>query len=243
MSQALASDSPAVMQQLRLASRRLNADCELCKLSGLFDSNPCLEPDLRFYRRGATVVRHGCQDNYLYSVRSGAVKLVSHPGVDEESVIGFHFSGDLFGFENLAASRSQHDAIALEDSVICRLPARRVYSGTTSSSSFNYLVRLMGDNALNYQAHAAMVNRRQAGARLASFLLDIAGRLRSANNDPLLFQLPMSRVDIASYLGLTVETVSRRLSELQRQQLLRLDVRTRSVTILDLQGLQQLALY
>lgn len=243
MTHALASDTPAVVRQLRLASWRLNADCDLCKLSDLFDNKPCSEPDLRFFRRGETIVRYGSKDNYLYSVREGSVKLVNHPNGGEESVIGFHFGGDLFGFENLAASRCQHDAIALEDTVICRLPAQRVYSGTASSRSFNYLVRLMGDNALNYQAHAAMVNRRQAGARLASFLLEIAGRLRTDNRDKLLFQLPMSRVDIASYLGLTVETVSRRLSELQRKRLLSLEVRSRTVTILDLDGLQQLALY
>lgn len=231
-----------VLQQIQRVSQRLSADCQLCELADLCLGDTCLEPDLQEFRRGQMIFRRGDRDQCLYSVRRGAVKLARHRVPGEEQVLGFYFPGDVFGFDGLSSARREHEAIALEDCMLCKVPVSELTAGA-QVQRFHHTLRLLGDATLAFQEHAALVNRRHASTRLAAFLLDIANRSRCRHSEAISFALPMCRQDIASYLGLTVETVSRRLCDLERDGLIALDERRKAVLIRDLEQLQQLAYY
>lgn len=235
--------SAGVMQQIRRASQRLNAECPECALAALCSDHPGVEPDLIHYRQGEKLYRHGDSDGYLYSVRSGCVKLNRHRVVGEEQVLGFYFCGDIFGFDGLASTRRTTEATALQDCSVCRLSVQELLARGHGTPSLQQLLKLAGHAALTYQEHAALVNRRQATTRLAAFVLDIISRGNRCRHNDLEISLPMSRLEIASYLGLTVETVSRRLCDLDREQLIAIDDKRRSLRITNLEGLQQLAHY
>lgn len=238
----MASPSNTVVaRQIQLASERLNADCRLCGLSSLCHGD-CITPALKHVEKGKFIFQRGEQDGYLYSIRSGAVKISRHRIPGEEQVLGFYFAGDVFGFDSMSAQRRQNDAIALEDCTLCRLPLKTITSDEQPSQNFYPLLRLLGDDALYLQEHIALMNRRQASTRLAAFLLDIASRGHGRDGDRISFSLPMSRLDIANYLGLTIETVSRRLCDLERDHILVMQDRRKTVHILDLERLRQIAL-
>src|SRR4029078_13044710 len=80
----------------------------------------------------------------------------------------------------------------------------------------------------NAQKHMLLLGRKSAPERVATFLLDMAGRLSGSGT----LELPMSRQDIADYLGLTIETVSRTLSQLQRDDIIS-NPSTRGVVLRD----------
>ena len=233
---------PVIVRQIQLASQRLSADCQLCELSGLCREE-CTTPALRRVDKGQFIFRRGEQDEYLYSIRSGSVKISRHRVPGEEQVLGFYFAGDVFGFDGMSAQRRHNDAIALEDCTLCRIPLKNLTSGEQPSGNFYRLLRLLGNDAQSFQEHIALMNRRQASTRLAAFLLDIASRGHGREGDTISFTLPMSRLDIASYLGLTIETISRRLCELERDRLLVMEDRRKTVRILDLERLQQIAFF
>lgn len=232
----------AVVRQLQQASHRLSADCQFCELNVLCQQQnqpQAIQPDLQRYRRGEPIFRRGDQDRFLYSVRSGSVKLTRHRVVGEEQVLGFYFPGDVFGFDGLSTPQRENEAQAMQDCLLCRVPLVELTSGQHSTHSLHRTFRLFGDAALNCQDHAALVNQRHASTRLAAFLLDIANRVGTDVN--LTLSLPMSRQDIGSYLGLSVETVSRRLCDLERDQLIAIDDKRTCLRIVNLERLQQLA--
>jgi CRP/FNR family nitrogen fixation transcriptional regulator len=86
------------------------------------------------------------------------------------------------------------------------------------------------------QNHMLLLGRKSAMERIATFLLDLAGRI-SENGQ---FDLPMSRIDIADYLGLTIETVSRSFTQLERQGAIEVPVHRRSIVLRDTAALQRL---
>lgn len=231
----------AVVEQIQRASRRLNADCPECSLAELCRDNPDIEPDLLNIRRGQWIFRRGDQDRYLYSVRRGAAKLTRHRVVGEEQVLGFYFAGDAFGFDGLAGPQRINEAVALEDSTLCRVPLIDLTAGKHSTLSLHQTLSMFGNAALGFQEHAALVNQRQASTRLAAFVLDIANRSGESEGNTIRLSLPMSRQDIGSYLGLSVETVSRRLCDLERDGFISIDEKRTSLRILELERLQQIA--
>ena len=235
------SDGKAVVNQLQRASQRLNADCEFCKLNGLLEKSSCAQPDIFTLERGETLFRAGDPANYLYSLRRGSVKLCRLLPGGEQQIISFHLAGELLGFDSLEGLRYRGDAVTLEPTTVCRLTIEQFRRGSESTEQFKRLIRLIGSNVLALQEHA-LANRRPAIARLATFLLDIAGRSRNREEGELRFQLPMTRADIACYLAVSPETVSRRLTELQRKRLLTMGNSTKIVQITDLSGLQTIAL-
>src|SRR4030095_10383701 len=97
------------------------------------------------------------------------------------------------------------------------------------------LLVLLSQRLLGMQDHLVMLGRQTAQERVASFLLHIADR--AADEEGVAFDLPMSRQDIADYLGLTIETVCRMLSELKRERIIAIPSLSQ-VVLNDLDALQ-----
>ncbi|MDW8480005.1 MAG: helix-turn-helix domain-containing protein [Xanthomonadales bacterium] len=182
--------------------------------------------------RGATLFRAGDPLRALYVLREGALKTYSYGEEGELRILGFHLPGELFGLDALAEDRHRCDAEALIPSRVCEIPVAELERVAREIAGVQQqLMRILGRGAVRDQEHLEMMGRRHAVARIASFLLSLSRRYGALGFAPDRILLPMSRSDIANYLGLVIETVSRAFARLQGEGVIR--VERRRVEILD----------
>jgi CRP/FNR family transcriptional regulator, anaerobic regulatory protein len=194
----------------------------------------------RVHRRGEHLYRGGEHFENLYLVRSGSVKAYLLTPSGEEQVVGFHGAGDVIGLDAIASGTHVSSALSLDTSSVCALPYERLARLCARSPTIHArLMRGVSRRLLHDEALLMILGRKSADERIASFLLDQAEHQHRQGYSSRELNLAMSRGDIASYLALAVETVSRVLTRMQEQGLLSVD-RSR-VRILDLAGLQTTA--
>ena len=181
------------------------------------------------YKKGVEIYGEKEPAEYVYQVTSGVVctyKLLS----DGRRQIGaFHLIGDVFGFENNGVHRFTAEAIA--DTAL-RLVRRRSLElvAERDVSVANTLLSLTTSNLRHAEDHMLLLGRKTALERVAAFLLEMDRRLTAAG----VLALPMCRRDIADYLGLTLETVSRALSNLHERGILGfIGANQRQIVLLD----------
>lgn len=190
--------------------------------------------------RGERLFRAGDGLSAIYVAREGAFKTVSTSEEGEEQVVGFHLAGELIGMDALGAGRHRCEAVALVRSDICEIPIERLeYVVTQVPGLQRQLLRVIGSGVDRDQDHMQMLVRRQAGERIALFLHGLTERLRRAGQPGGVIQLPMSRDDIGSFLGLALETVSRGFTRLQEDGVIA--VSGRRVEVVDAAALSRLA--
>lgn len=144
----------------------------------------------------------------IYRVVSGAVRTSALMSDGRRQIGGFYYADEIFGLE--AGQRHRFSAEALSDCVILvlKISALRVAVG---EGALDRLVSGATNRELDrVQDHVLLLGRKTACERVASFLIGLADRRRA---DVVI--LPMGRQDMADYLGLTIETVSRMLTQLQ----------------------------
>jgi CRP/FNR family transcriptional regulator, nitrogen fixation regulation protein len=163
--------------------------------------------------RDQAVFVEGSRAEFVYKVVSGAVRTFRLLADGRRQIIGFHLPGDLFGIEANSVHGATAEAIC--DSVL--VSARRA-SLLDDREQQGRLMRHALNQLHRSQDHLLTLGRRSAVERVAGFLTDLADRTGAADS----VALPMSRQDIADYLGLTIETVSRTLTQMQARGLVRL---------------------
>ena len=137
----------------------------------------------------------------------------------------FHLPGDIFGLENGDFHRFTAEAIADTTlRIVKRQSLERV--AKTDPAMVRTLLTMTSDNLQHVENHMLLLGRKTSQERVAAFLLEMNGRMK----EPGCMALPMSRRDIADYLGLTIETVSRALSEFKRKGYLKFRRRAGSTT-------------
>jgi CRP/FNR family nitrogen fixation transcriptional regulator len=187
------------------------------------------------YRRGTEVFGEGEEAEYIYQIISGAVRTYKLLADGRRQINSFHLPGDMFGLENGATHRFTAEAV-IETRV--RITRRRSLLETMQSrqSGASSFLGLVTRNLQHAENHMLLLGRKTALERVAAFLLELDERL----GHPTILVLPMSRRDIADYLGLTLETVSRACSTLRDQKMLRFDGATqRQIVLLDRKGLAE----
>ena len=164
-------------------------------------------------QRGAEIYADGDSADRLYKVISGTVRTCRLLPDGRRMIAQFALPGEIFGLDGLCHHRFFAEAVS--DVVVQAFPRQEI----------NRLVSHDPAAAQSWQAYTLerlaaaedrfiLLGRRTATERVAAFLLDLAGRGQAADG---IVDLPMSRYDIADYLGLTAETVSRVLSTLRRK--------------------------
>ncbi|CAO4139344.1 helix-turn-helix domain-containing protein [Methylorubrum aminovorans] len=162
------------------------------------------------YGREEEVYGESEDAEFVYKVVEGAVRTHKVLSDGRRQITGFHLPGDLFGFEQGETHR--HTAEALTDTKALIFKRRRIERAATRSAEVACQLWGMAASSLRYaQDHMLLLGRRSAVERVATFLMDVDQRLGGTGT----FALPMTRRDIADYLGLTIETVSRTLSQLE----------------------------
>lgn len=164
------------------------------------------------YRPGEEMFVQGDEGDAVYRVLSGAVR-ASRLLIDgRRQISGFYYGGDLFGLET--GSRRHASAEALVDTrvLVVRRSSLKHY-GAIGETLERALWSATGEALTRAQEHMMLVTRKSALERVAGFLDEMAERLGGDWVD-----LPMPRQDIADFLGLTIETVSRMLTQLQQDE-------------------------
>lgn len=185
---------------------------------------------------GESLFRSGQALSSLYVAREGAFKTVATSEDGETQVIGFHLPGELMGLDALGSGHHACDAAALTRATVCEVPMGQLESVCSQLPGLQHqLLRIIGQGINRDQSHMEMLGRRQASERVALFLHGLSERYRLLGRSGDLFVLPMSREDIASYLGMVIETVSRTLTRMQEDGVIA--VRGRQVTVLDAERL------
>ena len=184
--------------------------------------------------------RAGAPFGALYAIRLGTFKTLTLAEDGREQITGYHMSGDVLGFDGLGEERYTCQAIALEDSEVCALPFERLDELARRKPELRRnLFRLLAGDLSRGQDMMLLLGSMRSEERLASFLLNLAGRFQRRGYSASEFALRMTREEIASYLGLTLETVSRLFSHLQGEGLIQ--VQGRAIKLLDLPALNHLA--
>ena len=189
-------------------------------------------------RKGQKLYREGDPFYFLHAVRFGTVKSSFRLSDGSEHVNAFHLTGSVIGFDGLADGCHPTTATALENTESCAIPYDRLMDVCSESPELRERVfRLMGAELVREQRSASLVARRRAEERVAAFLLEFAQSMGDRGYSQREFHVRMSRADLGSHLGTSLETVSRTLSQFARDGFIR--VHSRHIEILDSEGLRK----
>lgn len=186
------------------------------------------------FRRNEEVFGEGEAAEYVYRVVSGAVRTIRFSGDGRRQILNFYLPGDIFGLE-----AGKHHTLSAEAVADCDLAlVRRSLIDTAAkqdTAAAQAVIAMMQRQLQNAQEHALVLGRKSAGERVAAFLLKLADRVTAQCE----IDLPMSRADIADYLALTIETVSRAFTQMERDHTIALPS-SRHVVVRDRSALELL---
>lgn len=190
----------------------------------------------RKVKAGQTLFHEGDHFQFLYVVRSGTFKSRVLLADGREQVNGFCMAGEILGLDGVACNAHASSAIALEDADVCVISyAHLTELAAANPGLLQVLARMMSREILREHRLITLLGSMNAEERLAAFLLNLSHRLKIRGYSPVEFHLRMSRAEIGSYLGMTLETVSRTFSAFQQLRLLEVD--KRHIRLLDMEGL------
>lgn len=197
----------------------------------------CLVEHVGPYHAGDHIFREGDPFNAIAAVRAGTVKTYVVDPAGREQVHGFFLPGEVIGLNAIHAARYPCNAVALDTVVLCRFSFPMMATLATRMPGLQaQLFRLLSQDI---GKAALLAGDYSADERMAAFLIGLSRRYASRGFSANRFALTMARTDIANYLRLAAETVSRVLRRFQEDGLIRVD--RREVEILDRAGIELLA--
>ena len=176
------------------------------------DAAPSTVGSVQSFAKDEEIFAEGDKAAYVYKVLSGVVRTSKLLSDGRRQIDAFHLAGDIFGIEAgdeyrfCAESVGNCVVVAYRRSHLAALTGRDAQLGQDMTMG-------MMRSLVRAQNHMLLLGRKSALEKIATFLLDMAER--TADDSTL--DLPMSRTDIADHLGLTIETVSRSFTQLERQ--------------------------
>lgn len=192
---------------------------EVERLDKVVESSRSLHTGDHLFRRGDSM-------RSIYAVRSGTLKSYTVNREGEEQVIGFHLPGELVGLDAIHPDHHQCSVMALDTASACILPFDQLSDLATDIPGLQrQIMRLLSKEISSLVPRGADAS---AEERLAAFLLDLSQRLRDRGYSATELHLSMARKDVANYLRLATETVSRVLRRFQNEgwiQVERRDIR------------------
>lgn len=209
----------------------MNAD-ELARVDELVVKRPMV-------RRGSSLFRNGEKFLALYAIRSGFFKTCVTTEDGRGQVTGFQMAGEILGLDGIAGNLHTCDAIALEDSEVCVLPFERMEEISREVKLLQHHVhKIMSGEIVREHGVMQLLGSMRAEERLAAFLLNLVQRLHVRGFSSCDLVLRMTREEIGSYLGLTLETVSRMFSKFADDGII--NVNQRHIHIRDADALQRI---
>jgi CRP-like cAMP-binding protein len=166
------------------------------------------------FEKNRTIYFEGDEAAHYYKVRSGTVRLCKVTEDGRRQIAAFLIAGDLFGWTDQDAYNFSAEAVT--DVTVEKFSRTRVEDTVKASPSLGRrILALVSGQLASAHEHLLLLGRMTASERIATFLLDLGRRQHTAAGATI--DLAMNRKDVADYLGLTVETVSRTMSALKRK--------------------------
>jgi CRP/FNR family nitrogen fixation transcriptional regulator len=189
------------------------------------------------YHRGSEIFGEAEPADYVYRVREGAVRTYKLLSDGRRQIGAFHLSGDIFGIE--IGERHRFTAEAILDTAVWIAKRQRLFAGLAKGDilTANKVRDLITRSLEHAENQLLLLGRQTSLEKVAAFLAEMDCR----SGRPAVIILPMSRRDIADYLGLTLETVSRALSSLRNKRVIGFTGQTqREIVLRDRRKLDQL---
>ncbi|MFI5002322.1 MAG: helix-turn-helix domain-containing protein [Reyranellales bacterium] len=189
----------------------------------------------RILAKGEELFAEGDDASHFYKIVSGTVRAYKLLSDGRRQIDAFHVAGDIFGLETGESHRFSADAV--DGATV--IAFRRCPFATLAQADpafGNQIMSSMMASLERAHEHMLLLGRKTAQEKIASFLLDMAGRVSKSDR----FDLPMQRSDIADHLGLTIETVSRTLTQMVKDGVIKLAAASRSVVLSDMAVLRRL---
>jgi CRP/FNR family transcriptional regulator len=191
----------------------------------------------RTVKRGEPLFVAGDACTALYVLWRGSLKTTVVDSDGHEQVTGFYMAGDALGIDCVGGAKHSDTALALTDCDVCVMPHLLIEPMAREVPALQHrLHAAMSAEIVHNQRAMMRLGSMRADQRLASFLLSLSRRSVRRGLSGHALELHMTRIDIGSYLGLTIETVSRLLSLFQREGLVQ--VNHRHIRLLDIGGLE-----
>jgi CRP/FNR family transcriptional regulator len=217
--------------------------CQHCALSGICLGNATTttsdpaKKSHRVYHRGESLFLMGDQFEALFILRAGSAKSYINSSRGDERISGFYHPGDLIGVDGFDTMTHAHSLKFLETSSVCCISLSEFNRAMAESASMRQrLLQNMSHCLVHEQQLLLSVSKLNAEQRLAKFLLDSSERFKQRGLSDKVFDLSMTRIDIANFLGMAIETISRLLSKMQLEGII--DVNRRKITLLNMNKLQ-----
>lgn len=187
-------------------------------------------------KAGSMITRAGDPLHSVFLIRQGWVKTEYVLPTGQYQVLGFLYPGDLFGSDGMVTGQHHYDRIALTEVELCSIAFDRLTDHITGNHDLQLLYeRTLSLVIVRTQDHVFSLGKHSTEQKLAFFLLDFQDRHPSYSKT---LRLPMGREDLSSYLGVTIESLSRAFAFLERNQLAQ--VSNRLLTDLHVEGLVRL---
>ena len=206
---------------------------EIDLLDNIIQRSKPLQKSQHLYREGDTF-------QSVYAVRSGTLKAYRTTDDGREQVTGFYFPGEILGMDGISSNVHASSAKALETAAICEIPFASLEKLSAEMPQLQRQVfQIMSREIAEDQLLITLLSKSAADARVAALILSVSTRNARRKLSATHLRLSMSRVDIGNYLGLTVETVSRVFSRMQKHDILK--VENKEIEILDTAALREMA--
>ena len=210
----------------------IQASCTNCNLKGLclplamdvkdIDRLDHIIQRGRLLQSGDHLYRAGDDFTSIYAVRSGSIKtyLIDDDGI--EQITGFYLPGEVLGFDGIDTNNYGCNVVALETSTVCEIPFSRLEELSLQIPTLQrHFFHLMSRHIESNHQMLLTLSKKNAEGRVSTLLLSLSHRYSRRKLSPNAMRLPMSRMDIGNFLGLTIETVSR----LQKEGIINVDGR------------------
>ncbi|MEX2131396.1 MAG: fumarate/nitrate reduction transcriptional regulator Fnr [Pseudohongiellaceae bacterium] len=183
-------------------------------------------------KKGDHLYRQKDQFKSVYAVRSGSFKSYVLGPDGQGRVTGFFMPGEIIGMDGIAAKNYTNSTVALEHASVCEIPFSQLEKLSHQLPNLqHHFFAIMGSEIAKDQQIHTLLSSYSAEEKIASFILTLSSRYARVSLSPDKFLLHMTRGDIGEYLGLTLETVSRIFTGLQKKGIIA--VRNKEVEILD----------
>ena len=181
--------------------------------------------------KGEAIYHAGEEFSGLYAVKSGSFKSAVSNSDGDAQIVGFHMPGELIGFDGYDSSHTS-SVVALENSMVCKVPSSHLdFLCTSIKSVSKHIHTMIANDVRAHNSVLMLIAQKSAEDRVLCFLKNISDRNRKRGFSGVDFTLSMPRGDIANYLGMAPETISRLLAQMQDEGIV--EFRRRNVHVLD----------
>lgn len=178
----------------------------------------------RKYRKGQVIFFEGDVEDKLYIVNQGKIKVYKYNREGREQILYILSEGEFIGDMSLLKKGSfQFNAEALEDTLICTIAKDDFDEIVTKNPEITLkMLEVLHDRLKNLEGLIQNLGTKDVEARVASMLMGFAGDFGVEGDDGIVIDLPLNREEMANYIGVTRETISRKLTSLQDEDAIEL---------------------